>query len=579
MNRDLFHPSDRSASSRIPRIPRITVLLLAILLTGSAAFAQWGETHPVLLMPGADEVALSLSGWVVPHGETFTATVIEPPRYGTWNGDSGVETYRPGALFWELGGDRIVLSIASASGVSHHTLVLAAADPVRRFEASEDFETSGGVLPTGPNGWFSEGDTSHLGVTTDSLDGTYSLEIHLQGQGAALARTSGPDHGTTGVDAVGHKSLVNPDLPTFGDPDDPQPLPGSGGPFSLVRLGDLASVQMRYSGVVEVRATVSNLLVGSCQVGGCATDWRPLPIGEDSIVALWISRDTPRHRNDGATLHFVVDSGVRGAFHDKLTHLAGVPADTVVWSVGARGDALPGGRVRMDLLGGWTHRVLDGSPPDVVAEDFSNGWGATWKPTGAVRAASTMRSGSGSSQWTFEVDLLATQEARDKRSVLVDEGPWSSRNLRAEMLLDLRHANLTDGSSLTLWGASEDVEPGLPGATQPVELQLAQFGGTSYLRARVLDDSRNLHVTNWLPVSTTEPVPVVLHWWAKQVYGLRDGGGVRLSVDGTRVEKTGVENGDRYVESHAFGAWRMQVGEPTPARISVVRVDDVLVHY
>ncbi|MEM8929910.1 MAG: hypothetical protein AAGE94_01980 [Acidobacteriota bacterium] len=549
--------------------PASIVLILVTLLTAgllaTPAAAELGTAHGVVLMTGVDALPLQLSGWLVDTGSHYTATVVEAPRFGTWEN----ETYRPNDAFWRMGGDRVVLSILSAGTTTRHTIVVLAAVAARHLHDSEDFEGGNSAL----SAWQEIGDANSVTITDASIEGSHSLIIGLQAGGGGVVKVmpAPPGKDITGIDQLGGRAAVNPDLPDGGGGGGGTggfPIPALGNPFTVLDLSGMARVEMVFdtmpgTEVAFVRA-VGDAVALDC-APTCATTWRPIPLGENTAIGLWFGRDGLHHPDSAdETLHFAASPPDLGDyFHDRLTGLRVAVPDELAWTVGAVGGT-DYGTVKLDLLETWWDQMRRGMPVDVMAEDFAGGsWDADWQVIGPIHTTS-LGFGAG---WGGEVSLIEVLKRQDSQAGLVDRLARSTQTIRAEIGMAFRSPAAAEGLVFTLWSGGEHYgDVGNAAAEPPVELQMTVTGGVPHLRARVRDDLGGVHDSAWLPAATGRLIvenPIVLHWWADREDGLF--GGARLRVGQGETEVLGVQNRFSRLLEHGIGVWSPEVA----GRISV----------
>ncbi|MEM8929908.1 MAG: hypothetical protein AAGE94_01970 [Acidobacteriota bacterium] len=560
------------------RSHRAAQLLLAVgfFCIAIPAAAGFGSTHAVVLMPGLEEVEVSIAGWLVPDGQAYTATVIEAPRFGTWT----QEVFRPDDAFWAYGGDRVVLSVTSGEETAVHTIVLRAVRPYDVWRVREDFEASGGVLSSTNLGQI--GDTARLHLTDDALDGLWSLQVDLIGGGAALQAEGDGGGDITGIDQIGGRAAVNPDLPDGGGN-----FPLANQPFVLFELNDVAQAQLRFRSVfgqkrAEVRAQLDDAAF-SC-APRCTTPWRVIPGGESTAIGLWYGSDLGGHPDERLTsAHLVVDTPT-SRFRDTLADLPARRFPEPKWTVGAVRESSIGvpGSLRLDLLEGWwqAERAHSAIGPTVIDEDVSGGsFDPRWQVIGPITPETPVRDPA-DPHWLAQVDL--DDVAKGAPALLVDEAPRWATEIRVEMLAGLGSANLGEGRVYTIWGATTiDGTVGTVGAPYAVTIDVGTFSGGRYVRARAMDDLGVRHTTRWLPVDPgSAETPIVLAWWqvTHEVPG-----GLRLLVGDEEASLDGLVNANLTIREHAVGAWDVRTEGRAGMGFSTARpfllLDDVLVVY
>ncbi|MEO1086371.1 MAG: hypothetical protein AAFY88_19210, partial [Acidobacteriota bacterium] len=231
----------------VPRFVWTASVALAMALAATPASASLcGDVCEVSIRPGVLEVDLPLDGWVYDSAPTKTVTVIEAPRFGTWNN----EVYTPNNDFWRAGGDRLLLEIdSSRSGdVTRHTIVFKVADDVYRIDDPEDFEGTISWDVVNP---------MVARVTTNAIVGQGSLEVTIDAQtqstsaGGGIESILDPIILGDGVNSAGAVVIINAT-----PPDDPSPPPPGGNAFgfTLVDIGPYGALEMRWNGTTyEIR--------------------------------------------------------------------------------------------------------------------------------------------------------------------------------------------------------------------------------------------------------------------------------------------------------------------------------------
>ncbi|MEM8929909.1 MAG: hypothetical protein AAGE94_01975 [Acidobacteriota bacterium] len=537
------------------------LLLATVFAAGPTVASEFGRTSPLTIMPGTVEAEIPLAGLVVFGGEAYTATVVEPPRFGTWAN----EVYIPTDAFWHYGGDRVTLSVTRASGRTElETIVMTAGQPNRLWTMMADFETSGGVLDDSK--YEILGDSSRVYLSRyGQLEGRWSLAVDLAGPSSGVRARTTLGGGITGVDQLGGKAAVNPDLPDGGGGGGGGNAPLQPAPFVLYSQPGSSAIEMKVE--YEPNGAARSFVRGALDPAAfgcrstCSTPWREIPTSTESVVSFWYGQDVAFHPGiDTYSFHFVVEPpDPTKASHDTLRDLPNRSNGNVTWAVGAMGDSVQSidGTIYLDLIESWSDQLSIQALPRVIAEDFSGGsWSDRWQVLGPFDTATPFRYDSASIDWRGRINL---RDAKGMRALLVDERPKGETRLRAEFEVGLGSADLGTNMVYTIWGTSTtDAGVGDPTGVHPVEIDVKSVKGQLHVRARALDDRQEEYTTRWLPVDTVERAaltPVVVHWWAKR--GSVDGG-VHLRVGAFEAKLSGLQNRALKVEEHGIGFWDLR---------------------
>jgi hypothetical protein len=131
---------------------------------------------------------------------------------------------------------------------------------------------------------------------------------------------------------------------------------------------------------------------------------------------------------------------------------------------------------------------------------------------------------------------------------VIDESPALESRYRARFYFDPNSIPMAIGDAhLILLGSSGG------GSVQILQLEL-RFQSTGYqVRALLLNDSKTLISTNWLPLSDA-PHALELDWRASTAAGANNGG-LTFWIDGVQqADLTGVDNDTRRIDQVRLGA-------------------------
>lgn len=475
-------------------------LLVSTLAFGPRLEAQThcpAQTCQALIMPIAEAAHLPLEGWLYPVGQTQTVTVVEAPRFGTWN--AAQETYSPTATFRSAGIDRMVLQLAGEPGP--RTVVFSAAQPqvisasrniaVRVFQPGE-IETLGG--PEDPN--------------------------------------------TGGTSGMAGGVAVNPSQPGGGNGTS---LPAEGFRSTLFNLGTFARIDLVMSpmaGSVYYEVVVTNPGLGCLN---CALAPLDQPSGEQFLYLelgpdVWDLPVADRMRltfkvlqNDvvlsEATLGGLDWVDLGGNFNVTAGMIGGDPMPLqpqISYLTASR--LIPGGD---DLFA------------VASAENFPDGSRASyWGQQGTVTTTQT-----GAADWMAEVDLEGM--VTSSKSLLLDGRPAGAARFRALFDLDLADLDLADNDSLVVLTGQGNY---LNGTGKSFDLFLRKQNGSLWLRSRMITAAGVTVSGPLVPLGSGEN-SVAVHYVAGA------GTGTLTLVIGSAVVsvQTGVNNAGRVVESANIG--------------------------
>ena len=472
------------------------------------------QTCQALIMPIAQAAHLPLEGWLYPVGQTQTVTVVEAPRFGTWN--AAQETYSPTATFRSAGIDRMVLQLAGEPGP--RTVVFSAAQPQ--------------VIGTSRN------------VAVRALN---PGEIETLG---------GPeDPNTGGTSGIGGGVAVNPNPPGGGGT-----LPAEGFRSTLFTLGTFARIDMVMppaTSYIYYEAVVTNSALG-CSNCVLPLDRNPgehflsLELGPD----VWALPGVDRFRltfkvlQNGVLLRQATLGGLHsvdlgGAFDVQAGLIGGDPMPLqpqISYLTASR--LIPGGD---DLLA------------VASAENFPDGARASyWGQQGTVTTTQTS-----AADWMAEIDLEGMGPS--SKSLLLDGRPAGAERFRALFDLDLTDLDLADNDSLVMLTGQGNY---LNGTGKSFDLFLRKQNGSLWLRSRMIT-AAGVTVSGPLVPLSSGKNSVAVH------FGAGSGTGTLTLVIGSAVVsvQTGVDNAGRVVESANIGVASPALAAST--KVQQLRFDNV----
>lgn len=474
-------------------------LLVSALVLGPRLEAQThcpAQTCQALIMPIAQAAHLPLEGWLYPVGQTQTVTVVEAPRFGTWN--AAQETYSPTATFRSAGIDRMVLQLAGEPGP--RTVVFSAAQPQ--------------VLSTSRN---------------------VAVRVLQPGEIETLGGPEDPNTG--GTSGIGGGVAVNPSQPGGGG----SMPPAEGLRSTLFTLGTFARIDMvtpPAASYVYYEAVVTNPDLG-CP--NCALAPLNLVAGEH-FLSLELGPDVGELPvADRFRLTFkVLQDGVilsQATLGDLDWVDLGGAFDVNAGLIG--GDPMPL-QPQISYLN--TSRLIPGGDDLLAvasAENFPDGSRASyWGQQGTVTTTQV-----GAANWMAEVDLEGMGPS--SKSLLLDGRPAGAERFRALFDLDLADLDLADNDSLVVLTGQGNY---LNGTGRSFDLFLRKQGGSLWLRSRMITVAGTTVSGPLVPLGSGKN-SIAVHY----VAGSGDGS-LTLVVGGAVVSvQTGVNNAGRVVESANIG--------------------------
>lgn len=535
---------------------RASLLVLSLALAAATAIPASATvcTSPcqVSVMPEVQSVALPLSDWMYSAGSPPSViTIVDAPVYGSWNATT--ETYTPGANFWAIGLDRLVLQFDSAAP---KTILIVAASAVAETVNFQNFETFGEL-----GDWDYDGDWN----LASSLSPRTGTEMTIGSTGRAFSDIT--IRGTAPI-GTGGGVTIRPGVPCTGG----TCVGGTAAPVDVLVINNFLKIEMKvvsWEIFVRAKAIHSSYDEFCDPETPCVTDWLELddPEAYYALSAL-LGPATSGGPADTFSLRFTIDEeGSEPAAHYEVSSLPWITlGEEGLMEVGELGAAATAYNSRLDDIRVWHLELADGETSLTGRYDrFHNGlkdYG--WTTLGTVSVV-------GSSDYWAQADLYGLTNTSSSRNSLIDYIANYKKRLRIHLNLDTTQLNLANNDSVVPFISYGNAATG--GTSRVVDLFVRKLSGVYYVRARAVNDDASVTATDYLPLSVgTNQIGL---YWSSEA----GGGRLQIAVGSTLGDSESLTNGARTAGNVAFGAHLVNVATPLASSLRLVDIDDIAVVY
>lgn len=508
-----------------------TLFALSLGFAAAAEAQLCATTCPTLIMPGATAVHLPFANWLYPQEAPVPVDQVSSPFHGSWN--HSLKTYTPGPDFWRLGIDRFQVKLSGDPQL--RTIVLFSGQP--EIQTIDADLTSANLLG-GAEARTPAGEQPYLifesGPYGDSGSATFSF----------------PDQGGTGNNGVVGKLVVNPSLP-----------PLSGSTTTILQLGNIAHVDLLEDtqGNIAYRAIIDHPGLGCT---GCTL---LVPAPHDVVtITLALSADSWNHPSaDRFRLRLEVAQNGLVVGEDFRPNLNPVPLDlSIELQAGLLAGQPANASLRIDSIE--FSRLVpsqDDQNPAVFFENFGSGAAAApWIAQGTAAVNLTTLQGEASFGGASSIAVHAFK----------DSEPYFEKRFRLIFDLDISQLNLAEGESVSAFSGNGVAVNSI---TKAFDVFVRKLNGAYIAKVRVLTDTGTAVSTAAIPLSTTQPTRVALHWLHAES---GKGGSVKAKIGTTYAELQDIANPQRTLDYVNVGATYAAL---TSGGSRLIRFDNVTTVY